>query len=111
MAQYLNHHAPHFDEDGFPASESVCHSYGRIPDAEAKRLDTASRCYELLADRLPQDPSQDLTVGFDNHMLRARFSSGKWPSIFVSYDGFVTTLSKLPMSDLEMLIQAIKMLG
>ncbi|OGG86072.1 hypothetical protein A2392_01240 [Candidatus Kaiserbacteria bacterium RIFOXYB1_FULL_46_14] len=106
-----DHHARHFDEDGCPASESVCHSYGRLPETEVKRLDTASRCYQLLAEKLPYDPSQELTVGFGNHVLKAHFSPERWPRIFVSYDGAITTMGKLPMVELELIIQAIKMLG
>lgn len=106
-----DHHAPHFDEDGCPSSESVCHSYGRLAMEEVKRLDTASCCYELLADKLPQDPSQELTIGFGNHVLKAHFSTGSWPLIYVSYDGAITTLGKLPIVDLEMLIRVLKTLG
>ena len=79
--------------------------------AEVKRLDPASRCYQLLAEKLPYDPSQELTVGFGNHVLKAHFSPERWPRIFVSYDGAITTMGKLPMVELELIIQAIKMLG
>ncbi len=105
------YHAPHFDEDGVPASESVCHPYSRYSEADAKRLDAASSCYDILADKLPKDPNQELTVGFGNHTLRAHFSSGSWPRILVSYDGIFTSLGKLPMAEIEMITQAIKALG
>lgn len=107
----VNHHAHHFDEYGAPASESVCHTHGRYSEEEVKRLNTASYCYELLAERLPQDPNQELEVGFGNHMLRAHFSSGQWPRVLVSYDGIFTSLGKLSMAELELIAQAVKILG
>ncbi len=111
MQYNQEHHASHFDEDGAPASESVCHPYSRYSEADAKRLDAASSCYDILADKLPKDPNQELTIGFGNHTLRAHFSSGSWPRILVSYDGIFTSLGKLPMAELEMVIQAVKKLG
>jgi len=68
----------------------------------------ASRCYELMADKLPTIGDTPFMISFADHELSAHFSSTKWPSIITSIDGQSLTLSKLSMSELEALQQRLR---
>ena len=106
MSNFTLHHAQHFDADGHPASESVCYSYSNTEQFE--KLTTASRCYEVIANKISTDTDAEFSINFVGRGLKARFSNNRWPSILISVDGQSLTLSKLPMNELEALLLCLQ---